>query len=482
VTASSATSPALRLSATSYPGAIPGVALPAYDRDKVQVGVVHFGPGAFHRAHQAFYFDQLLSSDPRWGVCAVSLKSPGVRDALEPQDGLYTLAQLDAETTFRIVGSIREVLVAPEDPPSVFARLAAPTTRIVTLTVTEKGYTLSAEGGLDEKHPDVVHDLANPREPKSAVGYIVEGLRRRFVAGLAPYAVVACDNLADNGWRLKAAVVAFAGKIDADLAAWIDAEGSFPRTMVDSITPATDDVLRARVQAATGLVDAWPIQREAFTQWVVEDVLLADAPDLASVGVILTDDVRGFERAKLRLLNGVHSTLAYAGILRGHETVFEAVSDPVLEALARDLMAKDIIPTLTAPRGLDLAEYAEAILARFRNPEIRHYLAQIAWDGSAKLPFRILGTLTETLEAGRSIERLAIPLAAWMRFIALRAKTGEAITDPLADKLTEIGVGVTGDAKTDVAAFLALDTVFPTTLTSNPTFVTAIEKAYADLA
>lgn len=481
MTASPATSPALRLSATSYPGAIPGTALPTYDRDKVQVGVVHFGPGAFHRAHQALYFDRLVESDPRWGICAVSLKSPGVRDALEPQDGLYTLAQLDAETTFRVVGSIQEVLVAPEDPPSVFARLAAPTTRIVTLTVTEKGYTLSADGGLDEGHPDIVHDLANPREPKSAVGYIVEGLRRRFMAGHAPYAVVACDNLADNGWRLKAAVVAFAAKVDAELAAWIEREGSFPRTMVDSITPATDDALRARVLTATGLEDAWPIQREAFTQWVVEDVLPADAPDLASVGVILTDDVRGFERAKLRLLNGVHSTLAYAGILRGHETVFEAVSDPVLEALARDLMVKDIIPTLTAPRGLDLADYAEAILARFRNPEIRHYLSQIAWDGSQKLPFRILGTLTETLEAGRSIERLAIPLAAWMRFVALRAKTGEAITDPLHDRLTEIGVGVTGDARTDVAAFLTLDSVFPAALTSNAVFVEAVEKAYAEL-
>lgn len=471
----------LRLNTVSYPAALPGVALPAYDRDKVQIGVVHFGPGAFHRAHQAFYFDQLLATDPRWGICAVSLKSPGVRDALAPQDGLYTLAQLDAETTFRVVGAIREVLVAPEDPPSVFARLAAPSTRMVTLTVTEKGYTLSAEGGLDESHPDIVHDLANPREPVSAVGYIVEGLRRRFAAGLAPYAVVACDNLADNGWRLKAAVVAFAAKQDAELAAWIDAEGSFPRTMVDSITPATDDALRARVQTATGLEDAWPIQREAFTQWVVEDVLPADAPDLASVGVILTDDVRGFERAKLRLLNGVHSTLAYAGILRGHETVFEAVSDPALEALGRDMMAKDIIPTLTAPRGLDLADYAEAILARFRNPEIRHLLSQIAWDGSAKLPFRILGTLTETLDAGRSIERLAIPLAAWMRFIALRAKAGEAITDPLAAKLAEIGAATTGDAKTDVAAFLALDTVFPAKLTSNPTFVSALEKAYAEL-
>ena len=482
MTASLASSPALRLSATSYPGAIPGTVLPTYDRDKVQVGVVHFGPGAFHRAHQAFYFDQLLATDPRWGICAVSLKSPGVRDALEPQDGLYTLAQLDAQTTFRVIGAIQEVLVAPEDPPSVFARLAAPTTRMVTLTVTEKGYTLSAEGGLDDNHPDIVHDLANPREPISAVGYIVEGLRRRFAAGLSPYAVVACDNLADNGWRLKAAVVAFAAKVDAELAAWIEREASFPRTMVDSITPATDDALRARVLAATGLEDAWPIQREAFTQWVIEDVLPGDAPDLANVGVILTDDVRGFERAKLRLLNGVHSTLAYAGILRGHETVFEAISDPMLESLAREMMTSDIIPTLTAPRGLNLAEYAEAILGRFRNPEIRHLLSQIAWDGSQKLPFRILGTLTETLEAGRSIERLAIPLAAWMRFVVLRTKTGEAITDPLADTLSEIGVGATGDARTDVAAFLTLESVFPAALAGDARFVEAVEKAYSELA
>jgi len=482
ITSQEAISRPLRLNAVSYPAAIPGVALPAYDRDKVAVGVVHFGPGAFHRAHQAFYFDQLLAKDPRWGICAVSLKSPGVRDALQPQDGLYTLAQLDAETTFRVVGSILEVLVAPEDPPSVFARLAAPTTRMVTLTVTEKGYCLTGDGKLDTAHPDIVHDLANPREPVSAVGYVVEGLRRRFQAGLAPYAVVACDNLADNGWRLKAAVVAFAETIDPILAGWIEGEGRFPRTMVDSITPATDDALRARVEAATGLSDAWPIQREAFTQWVVEDVLGDGAPDLASVGVTLTDDVRGFERAKLRLLNGVHSTIAYAGLLKGHETVFEAISDPALARIAEDLMVQDIIPTLTAPRGLDLAAYAQAILARFRNPEIRHLLAQIAWDGSQKLPFRILGTVADALEAGRSIDRLALPLAAWMHFVRRRAAEGVKIVDPLADRLVEAAVACTGDAAADVAQFLKLEPVFSRELAGNAVFVAALEKAYAELA
>jgi fructuronate reductase len=472
----------LRLNAVSYPAAIPGVALPAYDRDKVTVGVVHFGPGAFHRAHQAYYFDQLLAADPRWGICAVSLKSPGVRDALQPQDGLYTLAQLDAETTFRVVGSILEVLVAPEDPPSVFARLAAPDTRMVTLTVTEKGYCLTGDGKLDTAHPDIVHDLAHPREPVSAVGYVVEGLRRRHQVGLPPYAVVACDNLADNGWRLKAAVVAFAEAIDPALAAWIAAEGRFPRTMVDSITPATDDALRARVETATGLTDAWPIQREAFTQWVVEDVLGDGAPDLASVGVTLTDDVRGFERAKLRLLNGVHSTIAYAGLLKGHETVFEAISDPELARIAEDLMVQDIIPTLTAPRGLDLLAYAQAILGRFRNPEIRHLLSQIAWDGSQKLPFRILGTVADALEAGRPVDRLALPLAAWMHFVRRRAADGEKIVDPLADRLVETASACTGDAKADVAAFLKLEPVFIRDLAGNAVFVAALEKAYAALA
>jgi fructuronate reductase len=472
----------LRLNAASCSAAAPGVALPAYDRDKVTVGVVHFGPGAFHRAHQAFYFDQLLAKDPRWGLCAVSLKSPGVRDALQPQDGLYTLAQLDAETTFRVVGSILEVLVAPEDPPSVFARLSAPTTRMVTLTVTEKGYCLTGDGKLDVSHPDIVHDLAHPREPVSAVGYIVEGLRRRHQAGLPPYAVVACDNLADNGWRLKAAVVAFAESVDPALAAWIQAEGRFPRTMVDSITPATDDALRARVEAATGLSDAWPIQREAFTQWVVEDLLGPDAPDLASVGVTLTDDVRGFERAKLRLLNGVHSTIAYAGLLKGHETVFEAISDPALAKIAEDLMVQDIIPTLTAPRGLDLLAYGQAILGRFRNPEIRHLLSQIAWDGSQKLPFRILGTVADALEAGRSVDRLALPLAAWMHFVRRRAAEGAKIVDPLADRLVETAAACTGDAKADVAQFLKLEPVFSRNLAGNATFVAALEKAYAELA
>lgn len=454
---------------------------PAYDPAAVDIGVVHFGPGAFHRAHQAFYFDALLAKDPRWGISGVSLKSPGVRDALAPQEGLYVLAQLDAETTFRVIGAIRETLVASENPDAVFARLAAPTTKVVTMTVTEKGYCLGGDGKLDLSNTDIAHDLAAPQRPDSVIGYVVEGLRRRREAGLAPFTIISCDNLADNGHKLRDAVVAFAGKLDAGLGEWIATNTAFPRTMVDSITPATDDALRARVAAETGFDDAWPIQREAFVQWVVEDVLPADAPDLASVGVTLTNDVAAFEGAKLRLLNGAHSTLAYVGSLKGYETVGDAMADAELAGFVRSMMLEDIAPSLSTPPGLDIPTYVEAILGRFRNPEIRHLLSQIAWDGSKKLPFRILETTAEALEAGRPVDRLAVPIAAWMAFVAARAKAGTPLVDPLADKLAALGNAATG-APQDVDAFLGLTEIFPASLAANPIYVAAVKAAYAQLS
>ncbi|WP_346427358.1 mannitol dehydrogenase family protein [Caulobacter sp. 17J65-9] len=463
-----------RLSSAALPQ-VRGAATPAYDREATEIGVVHFGPGAFHRAHQAFYFDELLARDPRWAISAVSLKSPGVRDALDPQDGLYTLVELEAETKLRVIGAIREVLVAPEQPDAVLARLASPAVRVVTLTITEKGYCLDGAGALDAAHPDVFHDLTAPDEaPKSAIGWLVAGLALRRAAELPGLTVLSCDNLADNGVRLRGAVLAFAGALDAGLAAWIEAECRFPRTMVDSITPATDDALRARVLDAAGVEDAWPIQREAFVQWVVEDVMRADAPDLACVGVSLTDDVGGWERAKLRLLNGPHSTLAYAGLLRGHTTVAEAMGDPALAGFVRAMMLEDIAPTLTPPAGLDLAAYSEAVLKRFRNPAIRHLLSQIAWDGSQKLPFRILGTVADALGAGRSVERLVVPLAAWMRFVEMRTRDGERIVDPLGDRLAEIATAGGG-----VERFLALASVFPPALAADPRFRGPLEAAYA---
>ncbi len=453
---------------------------PAYDPSRVQVGVVHFGPGAFHRAHQAAYLDALAASDPRWGICGVSLHSAGVRDALNPQDGLYTLAVLDEQIGYQVLGAIREILVAGDDVEAVFERLTRPDVGLVTSTVTEKGYCLDAEWQLDFGHGDIVHDLANPQAPKSFVGYVAEGLRRRRQNGLAPFVLIPCDNLPKNGERLKAAVVAFAARLDPEVGAWIAANLQCPSTMVDSITPATDDALRIRVAEATGLEDAWPIQREAFTQWVIENHVHANGPDWASVGVTLTENVPAYERAKLRLLNGPHSTLAYVGLHKGYESVSQAVGDPELYALVRDLMLNDVVPLLEAPAGMDLPAYCEAILKRFRNPAIKHLLSQIAWDGSQKLPIRILSSLSEALARGNDISRLCVPLAAWMRFVRAKAVRGETITDPLAADLLALGNSLHDDVS-DVGAFLKLRAVFPETLAGDDRVITGIEAAYRDL-
>jgi fructuronate reductase len=294
--------------------------------------------------------------------------------------------------------------------------------------------------------------------------------------------VISCDNLSDNGLLLKQAVVDLAkARGEHDFAAWIEGEARFPRTMVDSITPATDDALRDGVAHVLGLQDAWPVQREAFTQWVIEDLGL-DGPDWASVGVTLAPEVTPYEQAKLRLLNGAHSTLAYAGLLAGFETVADTMADPALAGFVRRLMIDDIVPTLARPPEFDLEGYGEAILQRFRNPHIRHKLAQIAWDGSQKLSVRLLGTMADALAAGRPIERLAVPVAAWMHFVRLRAAVGVALTDPLAEQLSAIGRACSGDADADVPRFLALTSVFPRSLAQAPAFSEAVTRAYARIA
>ena len=470
------------LSQAYLPRLGPGVQRPGYDPQRLGIGIVHFGPGAFHRVHQAWFLEKLLAHDPRWGISAVSLRSREVRDALAPQDGLYTLVTLDAQISYQVIGGLREILVAPEDPQRVLARLAAPATRAVTITVTEKGYCLTADGSLDVSHPNIARDLRTPRAPCSLIGFLVEALERRRNAGSEPPTIISCDNLVDNGSRLGRAVVQFARSRDPNLAAWIEHNVPFPRTMVDSITPATTDQLREQVTAATGVADRWPVQRESFVQWVMENRFRADGPDWAAAGVTVTDDVGAHERAKLRLLNGAHSTLAYLGLLAGYETVAQAMRDPQLSGLLATLMREDIQPTLNPPRGLDLQQYSAAILQRFRNPALRHALAQIAWDGSQKLPFRILGTLTDALAAGRSIDRLCVPVAAWMHFIRRKAAAGEQLTDPMAARLLEIGRACQNRAAADVPAFLSLHAMFGADLPRNEVFRSALSRAYDDLA
>lgn len=468
-----------RLSAATLATLPPEVDVPGYDRATTRVGIVHFGAGSFHRAHQAAYIDALLASEPDWAISAVSLHSSGVRDALRPQDGLYTLALLGQPTRLRVIGAIREVLCARDEGAAVMARLADPQVRLVTLTITEKGYCLSPDG-VDATHPDIVRDLATPDVPVSAIGWLTAGLRLRRERGLAPYTVLSCDNLADNGGRLRRAVLDYARRLDGELADWIAHEVAFPRSMVDSITPATDDALRAQVATGLGVADAWPVQREPYTQWVVEDDFRNGRPSLERVGVVMSGDIAGYDRAKLRLLNAPHSTLAYLGALMELETVAETMRQPRLAGFVERLMRRDIVPSLTLPQGFDADAYVDAILERFANPAIRHLLLQIAWDGSQKLPVRLLGTIAEALAAGRDIDRLCLPVAGWMQFVRRQAQRGVALVDPLAEILADIGRAATGDAAHDVAAFLQVQAVFAP-LATDARFVATLQRAYAAL-
>ncbi|PSJ43578.1 mannitol dehydrogenase family protein [Allosphingosinicella deserti] len=436
----------------------------------MQTGIVHFGPGAFHRAHQAAYIDTILQSDPRWGIAAVSLRSPGTVEALKAQNGRYTLAILDAETRFRTLQAHNRFF-GPGESEGVRALLRDPSVRIVSSTVTEKGYCLSGDGTLDLGHADIVHDLATPEDPVSIVGWLALGLKDRRDAGLPAFTGLCCDNMVSNGKKLRAAVLAYSERLDPELARWIADEAAFPDSMVDSITPATDDRLRALVAAETGYDDIIPVSREAYASWVIEDVLPEGSPDFASAGVVLAKDVGAWERAKLRILNGAHSSLAYLGLLIGHETVADAMADSELAAFVEALIRSDIIPSLE-PSPLDLQAYAGEILDRFRNPAIGHKLAQIAWDGSQKLPYRLLDTIREALESGRSVDRLAVPIAAWILFVRRQAHASAAIVDPLAARLTEIGAGE--HAAEDL---LALRQIFPARVAEDSTFRDAVLSA-----
>lgn len=455
-----------RLSSATLGAIRDDVAKPRYDRSALVPGIVHFGPGAFHLAHQAAYVDAVLGEDPRWAISAVALNTTRAADALRPQDGLYTLALLGAASAYRIVGSIAELLTVA-DGAAITTRLASPDTRLVTATVTEKGYCLTADGRLDRDHPAILHDLRRDGQPASLVGWLVHGLARRRADGVGGLTMLSCDNLAANGARLARAVDDFARAVDVGLAEWIADHVRFPSSMVDSITPATDDALRAQVARAVGIEDAWPIQRETFTQWVIEDDFAGARPPFDGAGAQFVASVAGYEEAKLRLLNGAHSSLAYLGLPRGHETVGDAMADPVLAGFVETMMRADIAPTLRASHGLDVPAYIDAIVARFRNPAIRHKLAQIAWDGSQKLPFRLFATIVDARAAGRPIDRLVVPIAAWIRFLAQDRASATSLIDPLGATLVplaRLGADALAERGGVVDAALVADATFRTAL------------------
>ncbi len=474
-----------RLSDATLHRAHPGTLMPGYDRAALRTGIVHLGLGAFARAHVATYTDDLLAIEPGdWGIVGASLQRPDQRDRLAPQDGLYTALQRDCDgVTARIIGCLRATLVAPENPAALVATMADGACRIVSLTVTEKGYCHDpASGRLDAGHPDIRHDLAHPDAPRSAIGLIVAALRHRRSAGLAPFTVLCCDNLPHNGRVLADLTRDFAALHDHGLAGWIERNGAFPSTMIDRIVPAATEADIAAAAEATGLHDAAPVSHEPFRQWVIEDRFVDGVrPAWENVGAQLVDDVAPYEHMKLRLLNGAHSALAYLGYLAGHATIADSVADDVLRRYVDALWRDEIIPVVPAPAGVMLGDYAAELLARFANPAIRHRTWQIAMDGSQKLPQRLLGTIRERLARKLSFPGLALAVAAWIVYVGGTDESGAPIDvrDPLAATLQACLAAAGPDPMQRVTAILRTRAVFGDDLPRDAAFVHAIADAYA---
>jgi len=422
----------------NLPGA---VKRPRYDRRAAAAGIVHLGLGAFHRAHQAVFVDDCLNAgETGWGIIGASLRSSDTRDALQPQDGLYTLSVVDGSgETLRVIGSLNSCLVAPEDPAALLDALTDPAVRIVTLTVTEKAYLRNATGALDANHHDIVWDLSHPDRPKTVYGFLLEAIKRRNAEGASPFTVLSCDNLPANGSTLKALLVAYAGLNDAALQRFVADKIAFPSSMVDRIVPATTDEDRARISGRLGVTDAWPVTTEPFLQWVVEDDFPSGRPQWERFGVEMVRDVAPFEDMKLRLLNGSHSSIAYLGLLSGHATVSEAFGDPLIRRFIASLWS-EAIPSLPGDAGLKPEIYVENLTRRYDNPALKHRTAQIANDGSQKLPQRIIATAVDRLDAGGSAEFLMMAPAAWIAACEARADTApsDAFTDPLDPALSAI--------------------------------------------
>jgi fructuronate reductase/mannitol 2-dehydrogenase len=394
--------------------------VPAYDRAALTPAIVHIGVGGFHRAHQAVYLDDLARiGHTGWGEIGVGLRSTTIRDALTPQDGLFTVVERGARgDAARVVGSMIGYRYAPDDPQAVLDVLADRRTRIVTLTITGGGYHVDSTGVFRGDEPAVLADLASPTVPTTAAGYLVEALDRRRRAGLPGFTVLSCDNLPDNGACARASVLGFARLRDDRLARWIDANVSFPASMVDRITPETDDAVRRLVADLFDVRDRSPVVTEPFRQWVVEDDFCQGRPPLEDVGVQFVGDVAPYRLMKTRLLNAGHSALGYLGVLTGgYRTTSEAMANPLIADYLAVLMREEVAPLLPAVPGVDLGAYQRTVLERFANPRISDQLSRLCGRGSTKMPAYLLPSLHEARRQGRPALLLTLAVAAWSCYL-----------------------------------------------------------------
>ena len=444
---------------------------PKYTPAQHDVGIVHLGIGAFHRAHQAVYTDDALGlHGGDWRILGVSLRSVSVASNLNPQDGLYTLVIRKpgiAEPDLRIIGSIAHVLPNTTHAAEVMMALIASTTRIVSLTVTEKAYGIDrATGKVIEDHRSIAHDLNHPVEPTGAIGLLVCALRKRRALGREPFTVLCCDNLPNNGRFLAAGVIDFARRIDSSLADWIAEAVTFPNTMVDRITPAVEDSLKSEVEAALNVTDFAPVETEPFTQWIIEDDFPNGRPHWESGGAIFVDDVRPFEHMKLRMLNGTHSLLAYAGFLTNCVYVRDVMRNPGLNQLIQAHMLS-AAQTLKPINGISYETYAAELTRRFANPELAHNTYQIAMDGTQKIPQRLLAPALHAVENNLPFHTFAFAIAAWMRYCTGAHENGALyeLQDPRQIELSETIAALRKPAATEIyRALVSLPDILPVKL------------------
>lgn len=441
------------------------VDIPAYPRDQASCGVVHFGVGGFHRAHQAMYLDTLMeqSSDAySWGICGVGLMEGDkrMRDVLHAQNGLYTLVLKypDGVHRARIIGSIIDYLYAPDDPQAVIDKMADDSVKIVSLTVTEGGYNFDASTGeFDFEDPSVINDLSDSA-PRTIFGLICAALEIRRLAGKKPFTLVSCDNIQSNGAMARKSFLAFAQRKSPELAAWMAQEVRFPNSMVDRITPSTTDEDRQLVRERFGIEDGWPVVCEPFTQWVLEDSFSLGHPDYEAVGVQLVEDVEPYERMKLRLLNASHQSLCYLGYLCGYRYAHEICQDSLFVGFLMRYMVEEGTPTLGPVPGVDLEAYRNELIERFANPEVRDTLIRLATDGADRISKWVIPVIRDRLAQNESITLLATVVAAWARFMEASDEQGNPI--PLIDRLKERLVPMAAHNQEDPLALIRIRSLF----------------------
>lgn len=471
--------PNSRLSQAALTDLPAGIALPAYDHADTTPGIVHLGVGAFHRAHQAVFIDDCLNrGETEWGIVAASLRSPDTRDAIAPQDNLYTYCERDGrEEKLRVIGSILETLVAPENPALLIDRLCDPRVRLVTLTVTEKGYLANlSERTLMRDHPDISHDLENPEAPRSIHGFLLSAIRRRRDEGSVPLTLLSCDNLPSNGTVLQTLLVEFAGMSDPDLADYIARHVSCPCAMVDRIVPATTGADRLAVAHGLGVSDAWPVVAEPYFRWVIEDHFTHGRPRLEASGVEFVDDVEPYEHMKLRMLNGAHTAIAAIGQITGLATVADIYAEARVRAFI-DRYWQEVAPTLSPL--VNGADYVAGLRSRFVNPALRHRAVQIASDASQKVPQRILAPLMELRADESAHGAVMTALALWIRSCAARNEAGEPIVihDPAFNGWAAPDQETLPSGAV-IERFLGFDRVFNAQCRAEPQFAAALTAAY----